>query len=174
MSLSADQPSETGSRESRHTDPGPGAQRGSRATPTSREGHWDERRENGGRWTGWVVAEVHRGGQGRRSVVSKGSREAGASGRGACICGLPSSSESCVEIHGYHHHRELGGQMRRLGTLGQPPDNHSSLPHSPQGPHLSRSTSRWQSQTTICPTCSCQWHGRCARSNPGERDGRGS
>lgn len=131
---------------------------------------WIARRENGGRWMGWVVAEVHGGGLGRRLMVSKGRREAGALGRAACISGPPSSSENGVEIHGYHHHRELGGQMIRLGTLGQnphlppnphphPQDTHSSLPHSPQVPHLSQSTSRLQSQTTICPTCSCQWHG---------------
>lgn len=54
-----------------------------------------------------------------------------------------------------------------------PLDTHGCLVHSLQVSHPLPSTSRWRSQTMIYPTCSCQWHGQCARSNPAERDSRG-
>lgn len=187
MLLSADQPSDTGSRGSRHTNPGPRAQRGSRAAPTSRKGCWDRKE---GKWRevdGVGCSRDTRRWAGEEVDGVQGPQRSRSFGQSCVHLWSPSSSESGVEIHGYHHHRELGGQMRRLGTLGQnprlppnphphphPQDTHSSLPHSPQVPHLSQSTSRLQSQTTICPTCSCQWHGRCARSNPGEEDSRSS
>lgn len=41
------QPSEAGSRGSRHTNPGPGVQGGPEAAPTSRKGCWDHKK---GKW----------------------------------------------------------------------------------------------------------------------------
>lgn len=133
---------------------------------------------------GWVEAEVHGGGMGRRLRLSKHVQQRGRSFRPRCIYGLPFLLREWCRNTWLSTSQGAGWANEKIGHCSPntclppskptptPLNTHSSLPHSPRGSHFSRSTSRWQSQTTICPTCSYQWHGRCARSNPGERESR--
>lgn len=87
-------------------------------------------RENGGRWMGWVAAEVHGGRVGRRLRLSERAQQRGRSIGPRCICGLSFLLREWCRNTWLSASQGAGWAKERIGHCSP----NTRLPPSPQ-PH---------------------------------------
>lgn len=94
------------------------------------------RRENGGKWMGWVVAEVHGGRVGRRLRLSKYCRERGRSFRQRCIYGLPFLLREWCRNTWLSASQGAGWANKKIGHSSPNPHLPQAHIHTPGHPQL--------------------------------------